>query len=67
MDCCDKAKRERERERERAAESAVAGRRMCERCETRKFGSAVDGRTLVLSGATGVCGKLGMLVRAVGG
>ena len=65
VDFCDKAKRERERERERAAESAVAGRRVREPCETRILASAVDGRTLVLlSRATG---KLGTLVRAVGG
>lgn len=66
VDCCDRVKKEREREREGVAESAVAGRRVGERCEARVFGSAVDGRTLVLSDVAGLCGKLEILVRAVG-
>lgn len=66
MDCCDKAKKERERERKAVVESAVAGRRGGGRREASKYGSAVDGRTLVLSGATGPRGKVGMFVAVKG-
>lgn len=65
VDCCDKAKRE--REREGVAESAVVGRRGSKRCEARESGTAVDGRTPVLSEKTGVCGKAGVVVRIIGG
>ena len=65
VDCCDKANRE--REREGVVESAVVGRRVGKRRETRICGSAVDGRTWVLSGETGLCGKLGALARAING
>lgn len=66
VDCCDKVKRERERERKGVSESAVAGRRAGERCDACKYGSAVDGRTLVRSGATELCGELGVLVAVDG-
>lgn len=62
--CC---KVKRVRVREDIAESAVVGRRVAGRCDVREYGSAVDGRTLALSGAIERCGKLGMLVRAVEG
>lgn len=65
VDCCDKVKRE--RERGGVAESAVVGRRANERCEARKCGSVAEGRTLVLSGGTGIGGKLGVFVRAIDG